>query len=715
MAQDQVPDPGRDGDPARGGAAAWPWPAGVVPGWLSAADRELVRAALAGPDEPPEVGEEEVWYGEAERVLAALPGLDAGAAAEQAEQAALRAARLANGLGDGYGRLRGGPPLPGVHAGPAAGFGQGMCLDEAPPGSVLSLLADEASGEGRGFAGVSDDELLGIMSARRRLVARQAWELLTVIAEFIRRRPAPGCGPEGRARMPRVWSEHACGELAAVLAVTGYEADWLLGLAWDLAVKLPATAAALRDGVIDLAGARAVAAWCAPLTAGEAAAAEAVLFADPGVAEWTGPMLRDRAARAVMQVNPDVTRRRREQGARDRRVEARPELSGNAMLAGRELPPAVVLAASQALTARARELRKLGVPGSMDELRAAAFQESLGVLDPLAGLQAPGGETSGGTDGGNGPGGGSGGDEGGGDGSGPDGSGPDGSGPDGGGDGGGPDGSGGGSPGPRPADPGPGAGTVPGVVPPGFAARVNLTVPLVTLLGLAQRPGLLPGTGPVDPALARDLAAAAARNPATTWCITVTGPDGRPVGHGCGRPPPRGGDHRPGNAEVPPGAAARGGPVWYAPGDGRGPPGCGTVRLDPGALAAAIGAATPRAGGGRDLVFALHRLAGPCDHAHQAAGHDPGRLLRHLTEVLNATCTLPPCRRPASQSDYEHSRPHQRGGRTCLCEAGPVCRRNHRDKQSPGWQVQAGENRGEFRWTTPSGRTYLSRPTQYPD
>jgi hypothetical protein len=44
----------------------------------------------------------------------------------------------------------------------------------------------------------------------------------------------------------------------------------------------------------------------------------------------------------------------------------------------------------------------------------------------------------------------------------------------------------------------------------GFAGRVTLTVPLGTAAGLADRPGELSGHGPVDPWLARDLAAAAA-------------------------------------------------------------------------------------------------------------------------------------------------------------------------------------------------------------
>jgi hypothetical protein len=43
------------------------------------------------------------------------------------------------------------------------------------------------------------------------------------------------------------------------------------------------------------------------------------------------------------------------------------------------------------------------------------------------------------------------------------------------------------------------AGPLAGIIPPGFAGRVNLTVPLTTVTRLADRPGELPGIGPIDP------------------------------------------------------------------------------------------------------------------------------------------------------------------------------------------------------------------------
>jgi hypothetical protein len=355
---------------------------------------------------------------------------------------------------------------------------------------------------------------------------------------------------------------------------------------------------------------------------------------------------------------------------------------------GRELPPAEVLAADQRITAWAHELRKAGLEGSMDELRARAYLDLLLGKDsrPLpgddSGTAAPGeGRSS------------------------DDGSGADSHG----GNGGEPDGPGSGGPaGPRAPAPGaPGAG----IVPAGFAVRGTLTVPLVTLTGLADRAGELGGIGPVDPWLARDLAGAAARNPRTTWCVTVTDGQGHAIAHGCGRAAPGGRRRRdrpgtPGRTRDGPGGpgGARDGPGGFSftPEGRDGPPGgYGTWRLR-----------TP--GDGPDLIIDLHPLGTEhCDHRFEAKGHDPGVKLRHLAQVRHATCTSPVCRRPAAGCDFEHNIPYEAGGRTCLCNGGPKCRHDHRLKQHPKWKVDQLPD-GTFRWTTPSGRTYATEPTRYP-
>src|SRR4029077_2138023 len=119
---------------------------------------------------------------------------------------------------------------------------------------------------------------------------------------------------------------------------------------------------------------------------------------------------------------------------------------------------------------------------------------------------------------------------------------------------------------PAPAGPSGPAGGAPG----GFAGRVTLTVPLGTAAGRADRPGELAGHGPGDPWVARDLVNAAAQNPKTTWCVTVTDELGHAVGHGCARTEPKGHTKRagpglPGVSFIP---ASPGGPPR-----GDGPPG----------------------------------------------------------------------------------------------------------------------------------------------
>src|ERR1700691_1119830 len=211
---------------------------------------------------------------------------------------------------------------------------------------------------------------MGLVGARQRLVARQHWEELTAVAELIRRRPPPDADPAVLLYgMPEAASEDAAADLAAQLHVTASMAAGLIHLAWDLVVKLPLTRAALRDGVIDIDKARIIAMQCLLLTPEEARRAERILFG-LGIEEMTRGMIRDRIGCAVIAVNPDAARKRREDAERNGRVEIFPELSGNTHISGRELPPALAPAASSA------------PPGDMDRLRTLAYLEMLGAGTP---------------------------------------------------------------------------------------------------------------------------------------------------------------------------------------------------------------------------------------------------------------------------------------------------------------------------------------------
>ena len=515
-----------------------------------------------------------------------------------------------------------------------------MPLDVLPGCAGLAVAADAAAGEDGGFAGVSEAELIGVVCAWDRVEAHAAARKLAAIAELARRNPAPED------------EEFTADELANALAESRGRAGDLVDLAQTLHTRLPGTAAALDDGIITRYKAEIIARATALLDAAEARAAEDKVL--DRAARLTPGGLRAAIAAAVMDVAPEKAKERREAAAKDARVERWAEDSGNAALMGCELPPDEVLAADQRITAWAKELRRAGLEGDMDVLRARAFLDLLLGKDSRPRQDTPG-------------------------------------------DGSGPAGPGSGGPGPEgPGTPPPSAGPAGGAVPTGFAGRVTLTVPLATVTGLADRPGELAGIGPVDPWLARDLAARRRAQPEDDLVRDGDRP-GRPRRRARLRPARTQG-HGKRAGPGPPGQTG----FTFTPASRDGPPGgYGTWRLR-----------TP--GPGPDLIITLESLAtDPCDHRHQASGHDPGARLKHLIQVRNATCTSPVCRRPAAQCDVEHNTPYEAGGRTCRCNTGPKCRHDHRLKQHPKWTVDQLPD-GTFRWTTPAGRTYTTEPTRYP-
>ena len=498
-----------------------------------------------------------------------LAEIDAGCRqiAEDQTRAAANAARLSTtGALGAIATARRGPGQPGSahrfageYPSRAAQFATGMMMDTMPGRTELAQFADEAAGDDDSFNGASDDEVLGLLCAWDRVEAHAAARKHAAVAELMRRRPAPGYAPKGAARMPAVWDEFTTSELCAVLGQSRWAADAMLELAHDLEVKLPGTKAAFLDGILNQEKAAIIVRATAVLDTAEARAAEALVLDRAGRLSPAG--LRSAIARAVIEVAPDKARERRVKAERDARVEQWPEASGNAALVGRELPPAEVLAADQRITSWARALKKAGLDGSMNELRARAY------LDWLLGTDS------------------------------------------------------------RPRQDGPGTPVpggppeAPGARSAGFAGKVNLTVPLATLLGLAERPGEIPGLGPIHPGLARDLATAAAQNPRTTWCVTVTDEQGRAIGHGCARPEPKGHcGHRekreklgpPDGRDPPSGTVGELGFAFAATGQHGPPGGYGTWQLHTGV------------GGRQDLTVTFDPIpAGHCDHRFEAKATIP--------------------------------------------------------------------------------------------
>ena len=379
---------------------------------------------------------------------------------------------------------------PGPEAAGDSGFGDGGLLDGLEPGPVLAGFSQGALDDG--FAGLSDDELVGVLRASRRLSSWQAGAEIAAVAELDARRMRAAARP-GWSRV----SEHVSEELAAALVLTGRSADSLLGLARDL-VRLPAVLRALLAGRIDLARARVFAAELSGLSDLMAAAVAMAYLAQAG--SMTTSQLRAALRSMVLYLAPEALRRRAEKARADARVESWPEGSGNGALAGRELPPAEMIAADERISAIARALREAGATGTMDQLRAAVFTALLVGRDPESLLPEPAREASHGND--------------------------------------------------APADPGPERGAM-----AALTGSVHLTMPVSAWLDLSHAPGEVAGFGPLDACTCRDLAARLSAGPGTRWCVTLTGPDGTAAAHACARAGPGPGSPAP---------AAAGRAAWLA-------------------------------------------------------------------------------------------------------------------------------------------------------
>jgi uncharacterized protein DUF222 len=256
-----------------------------------------------------------------------------------------------------------------------AGFAKGAMADGLPGGSELAFLADVAAGLDDRCPGATDGELDGLIAAWDRVEAHASARKHLAIAEFIRRRPEKGGEPEDPGGMPERWDEFAADELRVLLAESKATVERMMDRAQTLAQRLPGTMAAYRSGKLRQSKITIIVDVTAPLDDDEAKAAEEKVL---GRAHQLTPSgLRDAIAKAVMDVAPDKARKRREDAAKDARVERWAEDSGNAALMGRELPPAEVLAADQRITAWAHELRKGGLDGDMDQLRARAYLDLL--------------------------------------------------------------------------------------------------------------------------------------------------------------------------------------------------------------------------------------------------------------------------------------------------------------------------------------------------
>lgn len=235
---------------------------------------------------------------------------------------------------------------------------------------------------------------------------------------------------------------------------------------------------------------------------------------------------------------------------------------------------------------------------------------------------------------------------------------------------------------------------------PAGGGLLDVRLPWSTLAGNSGEPGYLSRIGPITPAQARYLADLAACDSAVQWRVIVTGPDGRAA------------------------AAAR---VPQVPGLARDPAPPGPIRRItltiterdlrramaselPPVLIRALRAAVRAADLARERA-AMDDAAGGCAHAQESPGYRPPPRLRDYITARDVTCRFPTCRQPVWRCDLDHSIPYHRGGRTCSCNLGGLCRFHHQLKQHRLWRL--AQEAGTFTWTTPAGRSYAAVPDRH--
>jgi hypothetical protein len=438
----------------------------------SLTDAELTRLDWEdpGPDDP------RYWDdldGPASQSLSLPPEEEVRLLAETDPEAGPRASQVAEAIDAGFTHRQGGG---------GTGFAAGGALDVMLPGSEL---ASHVAWARRDLDKLSDDALIGVMDSARQLEAWSAEVKHAAVAQLDARR-MDADGIEG---------EHVAAEVGAALRQTRRSAQITLERARGLERFAP-VAALVANGIIDMPRADALLRRLELLSDEHAALVlDRVL---PTAGEMTTGELGAACDRAIIAVDPQAALRRRQKAEKDARVEAWAEGSGTAALAGRDLPPADVIAADKRLDADARWLRDHGVEGTLDQLRAKAYTARLNGIHLQSLVPAdPASPTSPGAEGASA------------------------------------------DAAEKQTAPAPASPAVGGW--PGLAGSVNLTMPASVFLGLTDNPGEAAGYGPVDADTSRELARRlAAAGPATKWCLTLVNEKGQAIGHGCARagPPP---------------------------------------------------------------------------------------------------------------------------------------------------------------------------------
>jgi hypothetical protein len=98
-------------------------------------------------------------------------------------------------------------------------------------------------------------------------------------------------------------------------------------------------------------------------------------------------------------------------------------------------------------------------------------------------------------------------------------------------------------------------------------------------------------------------------------------------------------------------------------------------------------------------------------HALTVDTRKPTAEMRRFLQARDQTCIFPGCRRPAPQSELDHTRPWAAGGKTSVNNMAHLCVRHHTLKHQKPWRCRHKGN-GEIEWIPPYGETITVEPAR---
>ena len=221
---------------------------------------------------------------------------------------------------------------------------------------------------------------------------------------------------------------------------------------------------------------------------------------------------------------------------------------------------------------------------------------------------------------------------------------------------------------------------------------IEISVELTTLLGHNNHPATCPGLGPILAHLARRIVAHQHR---AQWRYTLTDPHGHFLHSGTTRRRPAATTNTVTNTTT---NTTAGGVVEL---------------LIPIQLLHQFATDPTRTGNWATVIADIaEQYAARNQPIHELDNQPERRLptqrLRRHTQQRDRVCKGPGCRRPATQTNYDHTTDYQHFGPTNRANSGSLCPHDHNLKTKGGWELDQPEP-GLFIWYTPLGQIYRSR------